>query len=567
MLTRVILRTPEGWNPSVMVDDDIGKVVRIDLGGVIYETSQSGVEYVRGLRPCYAVYVKYDHNYENSICNESNCPCVSTQYSFPVYLGTSCSYSVVSTSFDFVRTNGWEQWRSTGCFVGPGTDNCGNYFSNLDGVGGEVVISIPDEVLSNDSYWILVICFSEVEYVFSGVFETAIRVEPGNVGCEVSYAFIRSDGTTGRSGSTDSEAYIYAYAGNYYSQLRLVPSPGSNYEFEKFRYKWGIVGDGWEGGNWQDLEPTNNEYILQLSNVSTTSILFIKAYFKPKNVEVSTDFPIKQGMHLFGGWNLGYLEIINSNVEFHFSVSSFSNLPIGSALVPINGSRVQEILTPILVRQKYNLPKFGSIARLKDSSLIFYIPHPLKFKGAYNGGIYGTSFTDPPQRAIDTDYKLMDDSLISQINTTYGKYLMSMITFVVDDSTDSFASRSIEFSGCSIKVAYNSYSTDNTEWPHVSYFTLIRKFSGSTSSEQPFDYIIIPGMFRDNVLTGFFYEDDPNQPNSALFAAFTGFQLILNSSGTFFFDSSSSVTADILEDNYFVPKNKNLNAFINITGT
>jgi hypothetical protein len=562
MLERVILRAPLGWNPSVMVDDDIGKIVRIELGEVIHEW-RDNLEYVRGLRPCYAVYVKYACNSGSSTCwGSSNgvCSCDASQYQGSPYLGTDCTYDV-DPHFDFVRTEGWIQWRADGCFGAPGNDSCGSKFSGLDGVGGEVVISIPDAVLSVDSCWFLVICFSEVEYVFSGVFETAIKVDPANKGCIVSYAFKKSDGTTGVNGSTDSEAYVSAYAGNYYSQLQLIPFPDPGYEFEKFQYKWGSVGDGWEGGTWYDLELSNGVGIISLSNVSTTSILFIKSFFRPKNVEVVTNFPIKQGIHLFGGWNLGYLEIINSNVEFHFGVSSFSNLPIGSILE----DRLQEILTPILVRQKYSLPKFGSIARLKDSNLTFYLPHPLKFKEVYNSGIYGTSFTGSPQRVIDEDNQLTDDSLIGQINTTYDKYLMSMITFIVDDSTDSSASRSIEFSGCSIKVAYNSYSTSNDEWPHVSYFTFIRKFIGAANSQfSSLDYIILPCMFSGNTLSGFFYEDDVYPDgNSALFAAFTGFQFILDSSNkVFFFDLFSN--ADILEDSYFVPRNKTLNAFINI---
>jgi hypothetical protein len=208
------------------------------------------------------------------------------------------------------------------------------------------------------------------------------------------------------------------------------------------------------------------------------------------------------------------------------------------------------------------------MAKLKNSNLTFHIPHPLKFKEIYNGGIYGKNFADPPQRVIDQDYRLTDDSLISSVNTNYDRYLMSVITFIVDDfSADISVSRSVDFSGCSIKVVHNSYSTSNTEWPHVSYFTLIRKFLGTADSQfSALDYIILPTMFRDNVLTGFFYEEPNNQSNSALFAAFTGFQFILDSSNkTFFFDLSNTVNADSLEDNYFVPKNKSLNAFIGIT--
>ncbi len=561
MLERVILNVPSGWNPSVMVDDDLGRVVRIDLGGVI-QWWQGDSEYVKGLRPCYAVYMKYDCNDGGHTCWGSNnfCECDksryplrSPQYPNSPYLETNCNYRV-TLNYDFTKAEGWEQRRSSGCFMGGGSanDDCGNKFSG--GVGGEVVIEIPDEVLSGGC-WFLVICFSEVVYAFTDVFGTSIEVVPPNEGCTVSYEFIKSDNTIGLSGSTDSSTYIYAYTN--YSKLKLIPSPDpdSNYEFDKFLYKWG------EGGNWSELSLTNSgEYILTLS---TTSILFIKANFKPKNVEVSADFPIKQGMHLFGGWNLGYLEIVNSNVEFHFGVSSFSNLPIGSALVPVNGSRLQEILTPILVRQKYNLPKFGSIARLKNSNLIFHIPYPPKFKEVYGSGIYG-GVNSNFERVVDPSGKLTDDSLIS---SNYGKHLMSIITFVVGDSSaDISASRSVDFSGCSIKVVHN-LPTSGTEWPHVSYFTLIRKFLRTADSLlSAFDYIILPCMFRDNVLTGFFSDD---QPNSALFAAFTGFQFILNNSpnGVFFFDSGGTVNADSLEDNYFVPKNRSLNAFIDITST
>jgi hypothetical protein len=77
-------------------------------------------------------------------------------------------------------------------------------------------------------------------------------------------------------------------------------------------------------------------------------------------------------------------------------------------------------------------------------------------------------------------------------------------------------------------------------------------------------------MFRDNVLTGFFYEEPQGQSgNSALFAAFTGFQFILDNSSKFFFFDLGSVDntakADSLEDLYFVYMNKSINVITSIS--
>ena len=562
MLSKVVLRYPEGWSPSVEVDDEFGKIVRIGLGRAIHEEDEeSGIKYVRGLRPCYAVYVRYRDDLNQLPCGargEPLCPCDSSQY--PVgenspYLGVSCDYSVV-TYFDFVRLHGWSQYRSSGCFGGPGNDACGDKFSSLDGVGGEVIISIPGEVLDINSHWFLVICLSEITYVFSGVFETVIYLSQGSEECTVLYEFVKPDNTVGESGVVSNRAYIYPVVGSY-SLLRLTPSPSQNYTFEKFQYN--LCRGGTDCSGWQDLDSENGEYSISLSGINRGDILYVRANFVPINIEISTDFPIEQGMHLFGGWNLGYLEIINSDVEFYLGVSSFSNLPIGSYR---SGDRYQEILTPILVRHKYGLSKFGSIARIKNSSLTFYIPHPLKFYDVYSRvGVYGSCINNVSTNFASGSY------ISSSLNDN--KHLMSLITFVLDDSTGS-ASESIEFSGCFIKVVKNVCSTNNTIWPHVSYFTLIRKFVGVADAEfSALYYIILPSMFRDNVFTGLFYEEPQGQQgNSALFAAFTGFQFILdNSSKTFFFDLSNihfTAKADALENNYFVPTNKSLNAIISI---